>query len=461
MRPSSWSASRRLLTTTSPFGAHDFEVQAKGPEGNYEPAPAVYGWEIGDLTPPVVTINDGPAIATTDTTATFVFSTDDSEAVFQCSLDGAVLTVCESPKTYLPADLALASGSVAGEHTFEVTAIKHHLLVDAIPQLWTWTIEDHTAPETFIVTGPPAEMSLEALEPAMFIFSSNELDAAFECALDPDIIAGPQWSQCAAPPENTAEFDGLLAGAHTLLVRAIDPSLNFDATPESYTWTVVGPPTTTISGPPAVTDSTSATITFSANQPNVTFLCEFDGVPVADCASPVELTGLLEGDHSFEVAGTNAYGLVEDPPAALDWMITPPVDTTAPQTTIDSGPPATTVSTTATFTFSGTDAMTPPEELSFECSIDGAAFSGCDSPLELTDVAVGPHTFAVQATDIAGNTDGTPATYSWTVEATPPAEHSCRPQRRDRPGSAGRRGFGIPDVHRGHRRGHDHGRGPD
>ena len=35
-----------------------------------------------------------------------------------------------------------------------------------------------------------------------------------------------------APPENIAEFD-LEPGAHTLLVRAVDPSLNVDATPET------------------------------------------------------------------------------------------------------------------------------------------------------------------------------------------------------------------------------------
>jgi hypothetical protein len=35
-------------------------------------------------------------------------------------------------------------------------------------------------------------------------------------------------------------------------------------------------------------------------------------------------------------------------------------------------------------------------------------------------MAAGPHTFQAQATDAAGNTDPTPASYSWTIDLTPP-----------------------------------------
>ena len=121
------------------------------------------------------------------------------------------------------------------------------MLAEPIPAEWIWTIEDFDAPETTIVSGPPAEVAPETL--AQFVFSSDELDAAYECSIDP--IGVPEFSSCAdATPNNFLELD-LEPGLHTIYVRAIDPSLNVDATPESYSWRVIGPPITTITAGPA------------------------------------------------------------------------------------------------------------------------------------------------------------------------------------------------------------------
>ena len=69
--------------------------------------------------------------------------------MYQCSLDGAPMQVYSSPKLY--------TGLTYDIHTFEVQAIKPHLLVDPTPTLHEWTVEDRTAPETRIVSGPAAE----------------------------------------------------------------------------------------------------------------------------------------------------------------------------------------------------------------------------------------------------------------------------------------------------------------
>jgi hypothetical protein len=98
----------------------------------------------------------------------------------------------------------------------------------------------------------------------------------------------------------------------------------------------------------------------------------------------------------------------------------PPADTTPPQTTIDSGPAATTTDTSATFTFSADETGS-----TFECSLDGTAFAACVSPATYTGLAVGPHTFAVRAVDVAGNVDPTPASHAWTVET--PSSVDCGP----------------------------------
>ena len=51
----------------------------------------------------------------------------------------------------------------------------------------------------------------------------------------------------------------------------------------------------------------------------------------------------------------------------------------------------------------------------FQCSIDGAAYTTCNASLVTTTLADGSHTISVRATDAAGNTDATPATYTWTI----------------------------------------------
>ena len=97
-------------------------------------------------------------------------------------------------------------------------------------------------------------------------------------------------------------------------------------------------------------------------------------------------------------------------PRPHNWTIGEPPDTTAPETTIDSGPDATTESTSATFTLAASEL-----DSTFECSLDGEPFAACTSPVEFTGLALGAHTLLVQAIDLAGNVDPTPASYTWTI----------------------------------------------
>jgi uncharacterized repeat protein (TIGR01451 family) len=88
----------------------------------------------------------------------------------------------------------------------------------------------------------------------------------------------------------------------------------------------------------------------------------------------------------------------------------PGADVTAPDTTITSGPPGTHQSRTATFGFAATEVST------FTCSLDGAAWTTCTSPMTYDGLSTGTHTFRVRATDAAGNTDASPATWTFTVD---------------------------------------------
>ncbi|MEO6390514.1 MAG: hypothetical protein ABIP75_01600, partial [Pyrinomonadaceae bacterium] len=97
------------------------------------------------------------------------------------------------------------------------------------------------------------------------------------------------------------------------------------------------------------------------------------------------------------------------------------IDSTAPDTSILTNPTNPTASTSATFTFSGTDTRPAPEVVaSFECKLDAAAFAACTSPVNLTLLTDGSHTFMVRAKDTSGNVDPTPASFTWVVDTIAP-----------------------------------------
>ena len=164
--------------------------------------------------------------------------------------------------------------------------------------------------------------------PSIFIFASPEPGVSFECALDPAPL--PVWSECASPPDNRAELSPE-AGHHTLLVRAIDPAGNFDRTPLTSSWDVLGPALTTITANVptntignGTTTSTSATFSWTSDQTGVTYMCSFDGAEFAPCTSPTTVTHVTLGDHTFEVQSTNRFLHLEEPPAVFEWTVALP-----------------------------------------------------------------------------------------------------------------------------------------
>jgi hypothetical protein len=88
----------------------------------------------------------------------------------------------------------------------------------------------------------------------------------------------------------------------------------------------------------------------------------------------------------------------------------------APAPVIVSGPSGATNATSATFSFSGVRGDT------FECALDGAAFTACTSPKSYAGpLAPGGHTFQVRARTRAGQLSAA-ASRSWTIDTqAPPA----------------------------------------
>jgi hypothetical protein len=109
-----------------------------------------------------------------------------------------------------------------------------------------------------------------------------------------------------------------------------------------------------------------------------------------------------------------------------------PAGTTAPTTTVKSGPSGATNDNTPTFAFTGSDDQTATADLLFSYKVDGGAWSAYQSGTSVTlggaaGLSDGPHTFYVRARDAAGNEDASPAQRSFTVDTVKPTVESVVP----------------------------------
>ena len=175
-----------------------------------------------------------------------------------------------------------------------------------------------------------------------------------------------------------------------------------DLTPPQTTLTRTGP-----------TPSSDVVNFILSSDETATFECNLDDAGWSACYSSYTTPQLADGTHVLLARATDSAGNVDLTPAREEWV----VDTTPPETTIDSAPSSTSSDAVATFTFSGSDNLS---SFTFECSVDEGSYAACTSPFSTATLTAGSHTFAVRAVDAAGRTDGSPATYSWVIDLTPP-----------------------------------------
>ena len=335
------------------------------------------------------TITAGPSGVSNNTSASFSFASSEPGSHFDCRLDSnqeADFQPCDSPKSYA----TLADGS----HTFEVRAISPNLGTDPSPASRTFTV-DTVPPESTITSGPSG---LTSDSTPTFTFASSETGSTFQCKVD-----SGSYAACNSPNTTAHLADGM----HTFSVRAIDAASNTDPTPASQTFTVdVAAPQTTIdSGPSGPTNDATPTFAFSSSESG-SFECRIDSGSYQTCSSPKTITSLADGTHTFDVRAIDVFGLADPTPASRTFT----VDTVPPDTTIGGGPTGTSNDPTPTFSFTSSQPGS-----SFECKVDSGPYAACSSPKTTAHLADGSHTFAVRATDPAGNLDSTPATRSFTV----------------------------------------------
>ena len=181
----------------------------------------------------------------------------------------------------------------------------------------------------------------------------------------------------------------------------------------------VAPDTAITLHPQSLSDSDEASFEFSGSDPGgsgvASYECRRDGGSWTGCSSPQTYSSLAEGAHSFEVRAVDNAGNVDGAPAEFGWT----VDTEAPDTAITLHPQSLSDSDEASFEFSGSDPG-GSGVASYECRRDGGSWTGCSSPQTYSSLAEGAHSFEVRAVDNAGNVDGAPAEFGWTVDTEAP-----------------------------------------
>jgi FtsP/CotA-like multicopper oxidase with cupredoxin domain len=411
-------------------GPHTFSVYSRRPTGTG----TTFVTEVGapavaqsvpitiDALAPTVAITAKPALLANSLTANFTFSNPSADVNFDHYnykvMKGVVVATAE---TSLGAGIStLAWDALAdGAYTISVWAVDVVGNKSAVPATYAWTI-DTTPPNTAIIAKPAL---LTGLTSATFTFTSTPATGnSFECQID-----GGGFTACVSPKLLT----GLTAAAHTFDVRAKDAALNVDPSAASYTWTI----DTTSAAVTTITPVTSpakspVTMTFSADKTDATFMCKVDSGLYAACVSPKVLY-LANGPHTFSVYSRRATGTgttfvteVGAPAGAPSTLFT--VDTVAPTVAITAKPALLANSLAANFTFSNPSVDANFDHYNYKV-MQGLAIVTAETSLGAgvntlvwNALADGAYTITVWAVDVAGNKSAVPATYAWTIDATPP-----------------------------------------
>ncbi|MBA3747588.1 MAG: hypothetical protein H0W96_08875 [Solirubrobacterales bacterium] len=110
----------------------------------------------------------------------------------------------------------------------------------------------------------------------------------------------------------------------TVVAASIGLAGTAEAAPKSSKNRDVTAPQTTITAQPAdSTTSTSASLSFSSNEPG-SFECKLDAAAFAPCTSPQGYSSLAVGSHTFQVRAKDQAGNVDATPASYTWQVAAP-----------------------------------------------------------------------------------------------------------------------------------------
>jgi len=216
--------------------------------------------------------------------------------------------------------------------------------------------------------------------------------------------------------EGATRFDNKVINVAPLNLPAIARS------PSSFSFTTTETGANPSSQPLSIWNSGGGTLSWSVSD-DATWLSlsptsgsstgETDGVMVS-----VDTSGMSAGSYKSNIT-ILASGAINTPQAVPVALTIKPAsgDTTPPNTQITDGPSGTIDYNDVTFTWTGSDDVTPTSELVYSYYLDGydSDWSGwvSDTSRSYNDLTNGDYAFRVKARDQSGNIDATPAERSF------------------------------------------------
>ena len=368
-------------------GPHTFGVRAVDGVGNTDATPAERNFDVNTTLPPQPSLSGPVQDPDDDDTPTWSFSGEPT-ATFECKLekDGSIESdwaACTSPQT------PTLSGD--GDFTFSVRQTTVAGTSDSASDSYTLDTIDPAAPT---LNGPNPDPG--RITTGQWTFS-GEAGALIECKLEKGALLIEDWTTCASP-ESHSLVDG--DGTYTFSVKQTDAAGNTSpVATDTYDLDATAPETTIDVGPSGIVQTPDVTFEFSSDDPTAGFECSLDDAGFTPCTSPLDITGLSDGGHVFDVRAVDPVGNDDPSPAAGAFVI----DTGAPgEPTIDA-PPSPSNDDTPSWDLTGEPGAT------FECKLEkgGTVLSdwlSCGSPVTYTMTdGDGTYTLFVRQIDQAGN----------------------------------------------------------
>lgn len=327
--------------------------------------------------------------------------------------------------------VTVPAGTSDGDHTVHAVASPSSDAASAA------IVVDGTPPPAPVLTQTPASRSGDTVS---FGFTEAEASARVECRLDT-----AEFAPCQSP----IEYSGLSEGTHTFQARAVDTVGNVSAS-ASHTWTVdLAVPTVAIAFPRPGGAYNDAAFTAGCGTTTTGDVCgradDDNLVTRVDVSMRRHSTGLFWNGSGFTATETwllangttdwsYLFGAASLPEGGYTLRArasdgtslgfdasTFTIDRTAPVAPTLTRVPPSPSGSSATLEFTSDDATA-----SFECRLDGDAWTPCSSPQRYTGLTNGSHTVWVRAVDAAGNTSAVSST-TWTVDGTAPTASMTYP----------------------------------
>ncbi len=370
-------------------GNHWFEVRAIDVAGNVG-ASSSYSWVV-DQTPPNLMVDSVyPAVGITNAENMSVSFSSSEPVRFFCAFDNGIEEECTSPYVHAMSE---------GAHNFQVVAEDLAGNRSAAASM-DWMV-DLTAPViSFGEFLPSSSAYINSRDFSVSVSASEAMAFAVS-------VNGVQFSS-----GNVISLSNLDEGSYVVSVVGVDSAGNAsNMISHSFIVDVTAPILTISSSGTSPTSSDFRDFTFSASE-DVSYECQLDSAGFGPCVSPLQYSGLADGEHVFTLRGIDLAQNTSE--LSYSWI----VDTTPIHTQILSTNPSSPLTnlTSMLITFGADQAAT-----GYMCSLNGAPEVACDTgSMSYVSLADGSHSFNVKAIDEFGVMDTAGASYSWTVDTIVP-----------------------------------------